>query len=124
MLNAVVLIFIGGGVGSILRYFLHTWTHSTDTVFPVATFLANVIASFLIGLLVVKIDDQILPTQYRYLLITGFCGGLSTFSTFSYENIQMFHQRQFFLSLVYTVISILVCFASTILGIWAAKKIS
>ncbi|MCS7027271.1 MAG: fluoride efflux transporter CrcB [Bacteroidia bacterium] len=124
MLKNVLLVFLGGGVGSAVRYLIHVFVHSSFvSFFPVWTFLANLIASFLVGIWIEKVNVQTLSVEYRYLLITGFCGGLSTFSTFSYENVHFLTEKQILLSALYTLLSVVFCFTSTLLGTWIAERI-
>lgn len=124
MLKSLLFIFIGGGVGSIFRYLIDFYVQrNIRIVFPLGTLLANAIASFLIGFLVQKIQHHNLPVAYKYLFITGFCGGLSTFSTFSYENIKFVSDKQTLLSAVYIGISVTLCLLCTFIGIAISKRL-
>lgn len=107
MLKNLVLIFIGGGVGSVMRYLASFFTSKYINVgsFPLATLLVNVLGCFLIGVLLSqfsKLDDSL-----RLLLVTGFCGGFTTFSTFSSESIQLYTSENYFLMIFYIICSIL-----------------
>jgi CrcB protein len=85
MLNNILLVGIGGAVGSVLRYLCQrTWNQG----FPYGTLLVNIAGCFLIGLLWGAFGKQ-MDEQKKLLLITGFCGGFTTFSAFSQEGVQM-----------------------------------
>lgn len=84
-MKAFFLIFVGGGIGSCLRYFLALkYNQLSVDSFPIGTLLANILSCFILGILIQKLSVQEHPSLYL-LIITGLCGGLSTFSTFGYE---------------------------------------
>lgn len=91
MFNNILLVGFGGAVGSILRYLFQKWVNeSYHHNFPLATFLINIIGCFIIGVLYALGEKgSILTAQTRLLLITGFCGGFTTFSTFAFENVNL-----------------------------------
>ena len=78
---------LGGGAGSLIRYLATLGINEHyDGRFPLATFLINVTGSFIIGLLLVLLDrEDLLHPNFRPLLVTGFLGGYTTFSTFEWE---------------------------------------
>lgn len=108
----VVLIALGGGAGATGRYLLAKYVPAYKG-FPAATFAANVLGCFLLGLF----TGATLSTPMAALLATGFCGGLSTYSTFSNENVGMLEKRQTALSLVYIMVSLVVGLSAAWLGI-------
>lgn len=118
-----LLVFTGGGLGSALRYFTGRWVteHYTQT-FPLATLVANVSACFILGLVIGLADHkQLLSPASRVFWAVGFCGGFSTFSTFSQETFTLFQSGQQLLSIVYIGLSVMLCLAATFMGQYLAR---
>ncbi|OOQ61955.1 fluoride efflux transporter CrcB [Mucilaginibacter pedocola] len=124
-MRAALLVFLGGGFGSLGRYFVNRWIVGLITsAFPYGTFLVNVTGCFLIGFFVFAADKGDVNSQYwRLFLVTGLCGGYTTFSSFSFENVQLVSNHQLFIMLVYTMGSILLGFVATYIGILLARNI-
>lgn len=101
---------IGGAFGSMLRYGISKWLNHTSEFFPWGTFLANVFSCLVIGgayLYFSKHTDA--SAAVKLGIMTGFCGGFSTFSTFSLETFQLIEQGQWGWAMVYVSGSVIVC---------------
>src|SRR5690554_447943 len=96
MIKTLILVGLGGGVGSVLRYLASLLANRYfPTIFPLATFTVNVIGCFLIGLILGLLERQHLPNpDMRFLFVIGFCGGFTTFSAFALENIFLMQNSQ------------------------------
>jgi fluoride exporter len=124
-LKTIFYIAIGGGIGSVLRYLtsllVGKYCHS---VFPYGTFLANIIGCLLIGLFVGYFEKNVLLSkELKFFLVTGLCGGYTTFSAFSNENVQLVQNNQMGMALLYTALSVVIGFTATWAGLLIAAKI-
>jgi CrcB protein len=114
----ILLVGLGGSIGSILRYLCQKWINeSYQHNFPLATFLINVFGCLLIGILYALGEKgNILSPQTRLLLVTGFCGGFTTFSTFAFENMNLLRIGDNFYFLLYAVGSVALGIAAVYIG--------
>ena len=121
----ILLVGLGGFAGSVARYLVSVIVASqTAFVFPLATFLVNVVGCFFIGILFQTAErGEILSTELRLLLMTGFCGGFTTFSAFSVENVQLLQKGEFAFAAGNIILSIAVGIAATWFGITLVRAV-
>ena len=118
----LIYIFIGGGFGSVMRFIISSYTSKLWNVnaFPMGTFAVNITGCFLIGALsayFLKVDNSL-----KYLLITGVCGGYTTFSTFSAENYSLWQNSNYNVLILYSVLSLIVGLLMVFLGFQMVKS--
>lgn len=110
-------IFIGGGIGSVLRFVLSKYMiQFWHKDFPTGTLIVNLIGCFLIGVLFTYFTKYPTPTIFSWLLIAGFCGGFTTFSTFSLESIVLLEKNQYSIFTIYILSSLLGGISLSFLG--------
>ncbi|NJN34812.1 MAG: fluoride efflux transporter CrcB [Saprospiraceae bacterium] len=110
-------VFLGGGLGSLARYALTVGLERAALSFPLATLVANVVASFFIGVLV----GLSLRDTTRLFWATGFCGGFSTFSSFSNETLTLFQQGNSYLAFFNILLNVAICLTAVFFGILIVK---
>lgn len=123
MTKALLLVGIGGATGSILRYLVSHFSQKLlHYQFPAGTFIVNITGSLLIGILI-GITEKHFTTQtdFKLLFITGFCGGFTTFSAFTAENLHLLQKGQTSIAILYIASSILLGILSVCTGIWLTK---
>lgn len=118
-----LVIALGGALGAMSRAFLSAqFTKLLGTSFPFATLAINFIGSFLMGICAVIILDYLKMTGYwRELIMVGFLGALTTFSTFSMEGLNLLHAGQWLAAIVYFLVSVVGCVFACFVGWYMAK---
>lgn len=113
-----LMIFIGGGLGSMLRYALSRFNQhdSAGWFTTTGTFAANMISCLILGALISYDSKNDLGLSGKLLLLTGFCGGFSTFSTFSYEILQYIQKGQTGIGVLYLIASVIISLGFIVLG--------
>ena len=122
-MNKFLLVGTGGFVGAMARYWVGTFvTQRMGLRFPFGTFLINVSGCFLIGFFMHLLAERgVLDAHWLYIVVIGFIGAYTTFSTFEYETMRELQDGQFGLGLLYVASSLLVGFVMVWLGAQAAK---
>ncbi len=121
----ILIIGIGGFIGSVARYGMAVWIGQRwGRVFPLGTFVINVSGSFVIGLLMTLFTERLLVNpQWRLLLVVGFLGAYTTFSTFEYETGTLVRDGEWLIAAMNVVFSVTVGFIALKLGEMLAKSI-
>lgn len=123
--RSILLVGVGGFVGSVARYLVAIlFSSQVSSVFPFATLTVNIVGCFLIGILFAVSDrGDVLSPEWRILLTTGFCGGFTTFSTFSYESLRLMQDGEYLYLGAYVFVSVFVGLAATYVGIMLVRSI-
>jgi fluoride exporter len=101
-----IIVFIGGGIGSIARYFLSKSIYQIfGPVFPMGTLIINLSGCLLIGFLYGLFDITVVPPNFRLFCLVGFLGGFTTFSSFGLESVNLLIDREFSLAIVNVIVS-------------------
>ena len=117
MFREMVAIFVGGGIGSIIRYLITKISFFSFNSFPYSTFISNIIGCFILGLALtyfMKNDSQ--NSTIFIFIAVGFCGGFTTFSTFSSEGLELLNNGNLITFIVYTFTSIFLGIVAVYLG--------
>jgi CrcB protein len=113
---------LGGAAGSVLRYLFGSLVQrSAGTAFPIGTLAVNVVGCFIMGLLAQHYMNSQTSQQMRAALMTGFCGGFTTFSAFSLETVGLMRGGEYGKSAAYVVLSVTLSVLATFSGMAAAR---
>ena len=125
MIAKLLMLVIGGSLGTIARYLLSGFVYQLWGVrFPYGTLVVNLVGCFLIGYLVILTEDRLLLSpNTRILLLVGFCGAFTTFSTFILETAQLMRDGESLLALGNVVFSVLAGFLCLKLGMMLGEVI-
>ena len=122
-MKSFLLVFLGGGLGSALRYLVANAMNQYSKVLPFGTFTVNILGCLLIGIILGYAQREITLTSNQTLLLaTGFCGGFTTFSAFANENLELIKNGEIFNFSVYTIGSILVGVLAVFIGFYLTNR--
>ena len=123
-MNLLMYVAIGSAVGGASRFALSTFLQQRAGMFPVGTLVVNITGSLALGFLLrYSLGSTSVSAETRALLTTGFCGGYTTFSTFSYETIKLIEDGDYRRAAVYVAASVVLSPVATFLGIIAANEL-
>lgn len=121
-----ILVSFGAAVGGAARYWLTSAIYTIlPLTFPYGTLSVNFIGSLIIGIVMFYFDsNELISPATRIFITTGFCGGLTTFSTFSYETVKLMQDAEYFLSAVNVIANVVLTIAAVILAYFISKLIT
>ncbi len=117
-----ILVSIGAAIGGAVRYGLSNYIQKNQSIiFPSGTLLVNITGSFILGIIMFYLNEkELISNELRLFLTVGFCGGFTTFSTFSYETIMLFKDSEIGLAILNIFLNLILC----LLGVYLAYLIS
>lgn len=119
----IVLVFLGGGLGSSLRYLISKYLNQLENSIALGTFTVNMLGSLLIGIIMgFALKNDTHSSTLTLLVATGFCGGFTTFSAFTLENYQLLKTGDITNFIVYTFGSVALGIVAVFIGIWLVKS--
>ena len=123
MWNSALLIFLGGGLGSVLRFLISQYiSKKIESVIPWGTFVVNILGSLLLGAIIGFFHKMNLSSsQYVVFFTIGFCGGFTTFSTFTMENLLLLKNGDWTLVFIYSLTSVIIGVLAAFGGFWVLK---
>ncbi len=123
--GAWVAVAVGGAMGAMVRFGVSSyWLPVLPGRFPWSTLWINLVGSFLIGVLyTIIVEKGLWSAQWRIILMTGFLGALTTFSTFSIESVSLLQRQQYGLAILYAGSSVFGCIGAAFIGTWLSNRI-
>ena len=115
-MQAMIWVFFGGGLGSLCRYGIAVGLETTKSNFPYPTFWANFISCFILGILTAYVLKSDVNPHLKLFFMTGFCGGFSTFSTFTAEVFSLIQTGNLLTASAYILASLIICLGALLAG--------
>ena len=121
-MKQALLVFLGGGLGSVARYWLSLKLNNFENAIPFGTLAANILGSLIIGIIFgYSARTGFITENHSLLIATGFCGGFTTFSTFAYENHIYLKSGDYFGFLPYLIATFILGISAVFLGMYLSK---
>lgn len=117
VLKSILAVSLGAALGALLRWQLSIWLNASFPSIPPGTLLSNLIGGYVVGIAIAMFATSTLPLEWRLFVITGFCGGLTTFSTFSAELVILLQQGRAMWALAAAGVHLIGSVAMTLAGI-------
>ena len=120
---SLFLVFVGGGLGSVVRFLFSKWISTPSTDFPTATFVTNFLACLILGVLANYLGETKQESEkiMASLFMTGFCGGFSTFSTLNLETFNLIQNQNYQIAFLYTFSNVVLGFIGIAIGFWVVN---
>ncbi len=122
-MKSILAVFIGGGLGSISRFALSKWLNPVSPKFFLGTLSSNVLACVILGFMTHWVLKQPLNEFLKIMIMVGFCGGFSTFSTFSKETYELIQKGDYTWSVAYVLLSLVTCTMAIVGGMMISKVV-
>ncbi len=116
----ILLVALGGALGAVCRYGISRIPFMSS--YPIATFLTNLMGALLIGFIVGVSEKKNVSDNVLLFSKTGFCGGFTTFSTFSLESVSLLNEGKYIVGGTYIILSLVLCVIGVVFGQYLAKK--
>jgi CrcB protein len=120
-----LIVGLGSGIGGMLRYYISDFVQKySSSLFPYGTLTVNIVGSFLIGIVLFYLDSiKMISSEMRLFLTVGLCGGLTTFSTFSYETVRLIQDSEYLLAGTNVILNVFVTLLAVLLAAFTSKLI-
>lgn len=121
-ITTIGIIALGGAIGAVARYGVSIIsTHFTGNCFPWATLIVNVIGSFLMGILIVKLSEWMVSQDLKLFYTTGVLGAFTTFSTFSFDAVTLWQRGDMLHAVIYMMASVILSIGALLFALWFVK---
>jgi CrcB protein len=116
-MTQLILIFVGGGLGAVTRFGMTKWLESMHSTLSIGTIVSNILSCIILGFIIGYSARYSIAKEMQSFVLIGFCGGFSTFSTFSYENYKLLVDGSYGLFIFNVFFSVSICIGAILLGL-------